>query len=198
MIHVFPFSSRRILSRTVLFAGAALLLLACGNGEGQQSNDMDAGQSASDDPDTTVVAVTMKNHAYEPSSITVPAGTPVTIEFENTGSEEHYFVVGDTIASDGEGFQENLFSDVSLEKSKEAEGHGEGEEHDDEHEEEEHHENEFELPPGGSGSLTFPLPESKAGTYTIACFESSGGKKHHELGMIGTLTVTTDAVNEPK
>lgn len=196
MTHVFSFSSLRMLPRTVLFAGAALMLLACANGEDPPADGEGASASASTDTDTTVVAVTMKNHAYEPSSITVPAGKPVTIEFENTGTAEHYFVAGDTIASDGEGFQENLFSDVSLEKSKEAEEHGEEEEHhDDEHEEEEHHENEFELPPGGSGSLTFTLPESKAGTYTIACFETTGGKMHHEMGMKGTLTVTADADN---
>ncbi len=197
MTPVFSVSQIRMLSRTVFVAGAALMLLACGTGEDQPA-DGEASASAPTTSDTTVVAVTMKNHAYEPSSITVPAGTPVTLEFENAGSVEHYFVVGDTISSDGEGFQENLFSDVSLEKSKDAEEDGEEEEHDDEHEEEEHHENEFELPPGGSGSLTFTLPESKAGTYTIACFETSGGKKHHELGMKGSLTVTADAGSEPK
>jgi uncharacterized cupredoxin-like copper-binding protein len=195
MTHAFSYSPLRVLSRAVLVAGAALTLLACGNGEDQQANERDASEAASADPDTTVVEVTMQDHAYEPSSITVPAGQPVTLEFENAGSVEHYFVVGDSISSDGEGFEENLFSGVSIEKSKQAEAHEEEDEaHDDEHEEE-HHENEFELPPGGSGSITFTLPESKAGTYTTACFETTGGKKHYELGMKGSLTVTADAEN---
>ena len=117
------------------------------------------------------------------------------LEFENTGSVEHYFVVGDTIASDGDDFQQNLFSGVLIEKSKQTEGHDEKEdEHDEEHEEG-GHENEFELPPGGTGSMTFTLPESKAGTYTIACFETTGGQKHHEMGMKGTLTVTVSDGN---
>lgn len=57
-------------------------------------------------------------------------------------------------------------------------------------EEEGGHENVFELPPGGSGSMTFTLPASKAGTYAIACFETTGGKRHYQMGMEGTLTVT--------
>jgi uncharacterized cupredoxin-like copper-binding protein len=133
--------------------------------------------------------MTMKDHAYEPADVTVPAGEPVTLKIKNTGTVEHYFVVGDTIASDREGVRKNLFRDVSLEKRKQTEGdHDEGDQG--EGEEEEHHENEFELPPGGQGSITFTLPESKAGTYTIACFETTGGKKHYELGMRGTLSVS--------
>lgn len=130
----------------------------------------------------------MTDYAYKPSRITVLAGKPVTLEFTNEGTVEHYFVVGDTIAADNDGFQRNLFSDVSIEKRKQTEGHDEeGEKHE---EGEEHHENEFELPPGGSGSMTFTLPATKAGTYTIACFEMTGGEKHYQMGMQGTLTVT--------
>ena len=192
MTHFSASFSIRMLSRAVLVNGAALMLLACGNGEGQQTNEMEGSKSASADLDTTVVEVTMKDHAYEPSIITVPAGEPVMLEFENAGSVEHYFVVGDTISSDGEEFRENLFSGVSIEKSKQAKAH---EEEDREHDEEEHHENEFELAPGRSGSITFTLPESKAGTYTTACFETTGGQKHYEMGMKGSLTVTADAEN---
>jgi len=106
---------------------------------------------------------------------------------------EHYFVVGDTMTSEGGGFEKNLFRGVSIEKSKQTEGHDEEEEHAGE---EEHHENEFELLPGGKGSMTFTLLPSKAGTYTITCFETTGGKKHHEMGMRGTLTVTAENENE--
>lgn len=196
MTFLFPSFLIRVLSRSTLVVGAAVLLFACGGGEQQQTDERDASESARADTAATVVEVTMEDHAYVPSDITVPAGEPVTIAFENAGSVEHYFVVGDTIASDDDGFRENLFSTVSIEKSKQTEEHDdEDDEHDDEHEEEEHHENEFELPPGISGSITFTLPESKAGTYTIACLETTGGQKHYEMGMMGTLTVTADAAN---
>lgn len=183
----------RALSKSILL-GVAAVLLACGSGEAQQTEEMDATDSASPDTSTTVVEVTMTDHAYDPSSITVPAGKPVTLQFENTGSVEHYFVVGDTMTSEGGGFEKNLFSGVSIEKNKQTEGRDEEDEH--AGEEKDHHENEFELPPGGKGSMTFTLPPSKAGTYTIACFETTGGKKHHEMGMTGTLTVTAANGNE--
>lgn len=131
----------------------------------------------------------MKDHVYQPSTITVPAGEPATLEFENAGSVAHYFVVGDTSAGDGEEVRENLFREGSK-KNRQTDGHGEDEEHEDE---EQDHENEFELPPGGSGSITFTLPESTRGTYTFACFARTGGEKHHEMGMKGTMIVTADA-----
>ena len=189
MTLVFPSFLTRLLSRSALLVAVAGLLLACGGGDQQPTEEKAGSPAAASETDTTVVEMTMKDYAYEPADVTVPAGEPVTLNIKNTGTVEHYFVVGDTIASDGEGVRANLFRDVSLEKRKQTKG--EHEEDDGEgHEEEEHHENEFELPPGGQGSITFTLPESKAGTYTIACFETTGGKKHYELGMRGTLTVT--------
>lgn len=125
----------------------------------------------------------MTDFAYKPSEISVPAGETVTLRFTNTGEVEHYFVVGDAVASDQDGFQQNLFSGVSIEKNTQTTEHAE-------EEKEEHHANEFELPPGGSDSITFTLPPSKAGAYTIACFESTGNQNHYEMGMRGTLTVT--------
>jgi len=187
MTHFVSSSLIHVLSRSALVIGTAVLLLAFG-GESKKGEGASGSEVTANDTVETVVEVTMTDHAFEPSNVTVPAGEPVTIEFENAGTVEHYFVVGDTIASDGDGVRENLFRGVSLEKSKESGGHEE--EREEEHEEEEGHENEFELPPGGRGSITFTLPDSKAGTYTIACFETTGGKTHHELGMRGTLVVT--------
>lgn len=159
--------------------------LACG-GDRQQSTSAETSAATSASPDT--IEVTMEDFAYSPDTLTVPVGHDVTLAFTNTGSVEHYFVVGDTITTGRDGFEQNLFSGVSIEKNKQAEGHeGDDEEHE---EEEEHHANEFELSPGGSGTMTFTLPPSKAGTYTIACFETTGGKKHYEMGMKGTLTVS--------
>jgi len=177
--------------RTVIVGGLALVFMACGADDGQQSESAEASDAASASADA--IEVTMKDFAYQPSSITVPAGKEVTLQFNNTGSVEHYFVVGDTVASNADGFQQNLFSGVSIEKSKQTEGHDAEEE---EHEEEEGGpENVCELPPGGSGSMTLTLPPSKAGTYTITCFESTGNEKHYDMGMKGTLTVTASAEN---
>jgi uncharacterized cupredoxin-like copper-binding protein len=172
--------------RLTLGIGLALLCTAFGRADGHQPDTSATVEPASMPADT--IDVSMSDFAYEPDRLTVPAGQKVTLTFTNTGTVEHYFVVGDTIAGAGEGFRENLFGGVALEKRKEGNGHEE-EEHA-EGEEEENHENEFELAPGGRGSITFTLPESKAGTYTIACFETTGGEKHYELGMTGTLEVT--------
>ncbi len=142
-------------------------------------------------PSADTIEVTMTDHAYEPSTLTLPAGEPVTLQFTNEGTVEHYFVVGSLVAGDKEGFEQNLFEGVSIEKNKQPGGHVDEEEGEhDEAEEGDHHENEFELPPGGRGSMTFTLPAAKAGTYTIACFETTGGRKHYEMGMEGTLRVT--------
>lgn len=184
MMHLF--SSLPTLSRLTGIVGLALVLMACGSDDSQQAQTTDATTAASASADT--IEVTMKDFAYEPDTLTVPAGQEVTLAFTNTGTVEHYFVVGDTITQDKDGFEQNLFSGVSIQKSKQTEGHEEEEE---EHEEEEgDHENVFELPPGGQGTLTFTLPSEKAGTYTIACFETTGNKKHFEMGMRGVLTVT--------
>jgi uncharacterized cupredoxin-like copper-binding protein len=171
-------------SRRFLVAGLSFLFAACGGGNDQPAQTAEARETAT----TDTIEVTMKDFVYEPDTLTVPAGKEFTLAFTNTGTVEHYFVVGDTIAESEDGFEQNLFTGVSIEKSKQTEGHEEEEE---EHEEEEGgHENVFELPPGGSGTMRFTLPASKAGTYTIACFETTGGKKHYQMGMEGTLTVT--------
>jgi len=176
----------------LLLAGMAAVGVGCGGGDGRSADSSSTTATTSTLADTIEVA--MKDFAYEPDTLTIPAGQNVTLAFTNTGTVEHYFVVGDTIASDNESFEQNLFSGVSIEKNKQTEGHDEEEE--EEHAEEEgSHENVFELPPGGSGTMTFTLPPEKAGTYTIACFETTGNKKHYEMGMKGALTVTTTTGN---
>ncbi|WP_233992743.1 cupredoxin domain-containing protein [Salinibacter altiplanensis] len=188
---------RRLLSLTLLAAGT-LLLVACGSSDEQPSATAASSEADRAEADTTVIEVAMVDYAYKPSSINVPAGKPVTLRFTNEGTVEHYFVVGDTIGSSEDGFEQNLFSGVSVTKQKaedetqEGEKQG-GEKQESEEEEEGDHENEFELPPGGSGSMTFTLPESKAGSYAIACFETTGGEKHYQKGMEGTLTVTAQS-----
>ena len=136
----------------------------------------------------------MTDHAYEPSTLTLPAGEPVTLQFTNEGTVEHYFVVGSLVAGDKEGFEQNLFEGVSIEKNKQPGGHADEEEGEhDEAEEGDHHENEFELPPGGRGSMTFTLPAAKAGTYPIPSFEPTAGRKPSRFGMAGPRRCTAPA-----
>ncbi|MEF8866688.1 MAG: cupredoxin domain-containing protein [Salinibacter sp.] len=180
------FSMRRLGPRIVLAVGLAVVLAAFGG-----RADGLAAPSDERSPVADTIQVTMTDHAYEPSDLTVPAGEEVTLQFVNEGTVEHYFVVGETVADSEEGFEQNLFDEVALVKNKETPEHEEDQEEEHE-EEEEHHENEFELSPGGRGTLTFRLPASKAGTYTIACFETTGNRAHYEMGMTGTLTVTTE------
>ena len=179
-------------SRLLLIPGLALLFVACGGGTDQPAETAEATETTSRPADT--IEVTMKDFAYDPDTLTVPAGQKVTLAFTNAGTVEHYFVVGDKIASNKDGFEQNLFGGVSIEKSKQTEDH-DGDEEEEHEEEEGGHENVFELPPGGSGSMMFTLPSEKAGTYTIACFETTGDKKHYEMGMKGTLRVTASNEN---
>lgn len=157
---------------------------------GDEPSDSAAAGTETTSPTADTIEIAMEDFAYDPDTLTISAGDPVTLAFTNTGSVEHYFVVGDTVASNNDGFKQNLFRGVSIEKNKQTEGHDEEEE--EEHEEEEGgHENVFELPPGGRGTMTFTLPPEKAGTYTIACFETTGDRRHYEMGMKGMLTVTS-------
>jgi len=185
MSSVNDYTSQSLPSRLAAAVGLVLLFVACGGSDNDEAASEE--QMASTAPVT--VNITMTDYAYEPSDVSVPAGREVTIQLNNEGSVEHYFVVGDTVASDKDGFEQNLFSGVSIEKNKQTKRQDEEGEEDEE--DEGSHENVFELPPGGSGSMTFTLPASKAGTYTIACFEATGGEKHYQMGMEGTLTVTT-------
>lgn len=183
MSSVNDFSSQSLLPRLAAVVGLAFLVVACGGSD----NDGAASEEQTSSTAPVTVNITMTNYAYEPSDVSLPAGREVTIQLNNEGSVEHYFVVGETVASDEDGFEQNLFSGVSVEKNKQIKGQDdEGEE---DEEEEGSHENVFELPPGSSGSMTFTLPASKAGTYTIACFETTDGEKHYQMGMEGTLTV---------
>lgn len=192
-----------ILSRTLLVAGTALLFAACGTGQDNRSDEAASSAATSSGPDASakVIKVTMNDYGFEPSTITVPAGQKVTLKFTNAGTVKHEFMAGKKIAGEGEGFEHDLFAGVSVNKQKPGEAAEEGE-HSDEGEsaeEGEHaggeeqgeklHGTMLALKSGKSGSMTFTLPSSKAGTYTIACFETTG-KKHYKLGMEGTLTVT--------
>jgi plastocyanin len=140
-------TSGRFVLLPVLVLGVALLLAACGSGESNQSATTD-GQTGSPHTAATTIEITMTDYGYEPSALTVPARRQVTLQFTNDGSVEHYFVVGDSITADQDGFRQNLLSGVSITKNKQTEEPGEESEEARE-EEEGDHENVFELPPRG-------------------------------------------------
>ena len=64
----------KVFKITVLVLGLSLLLSACGGGG-------------------TNVNVTITDFAYDPATITVPAGAQVTIHATNHGAVEHEFVI---------------------------------------------------------------------------------------------------------
>lgn len=209
MYRTFNASTLGALLRTALAGGMALVLAACGTGKSQRSEDAGSSAATSSMADTSakVIEVAMKDFAFQPSTLTVPAGQKVTLKFTNTGTVEHEFMAGKKMAGEGEGFENDLFAGVSVKKQKPDETAGEGEHSEeaahaeegesageDEHaggeeQGEEHHGTMLALKPEKNGSMTFTVPPSKAGTYTIACFETTG-QKHYKLGMKGTLTVT--------
>jgi uncharacterized cupredoxin-like copper-binding protein len=128
----------------------AILLAAC------------SGASASQ-PATEII-VEASDFAYNPASITVPAGQPVTLTLKNAGAVEHDFVV-DTIQ----------VTDVEASESGPAEHHQMDEPEYDLH---------FFARAGESAVLKFTALEP--GTYEIFC--SIEG--HKEAGMIGKLIVS--------
>jgi uncharacterized cupredoxin-like copper-binding protein len=112
----------------------------------------------------TEITVEATDFAYTPSSISVPAGEPITLTLKNTGNVEHDFVVDKINVTDV------LASDIMP-----AEHHQMG------------HETEYPLhfyaKAGKTATLQFTALES--GTYEIFCSVEG----HKEAGMIGKLIV---------
>ena len=113
---------------------------------------------------TTEVTVKATDFAYNPSSITVPVGQPVTITLDNEGAVEHDFVV-DKISVE----------DVEASETGPAMHHQMGEMPD--------YDLHFYASAGDSAILKFTALEP--GTYEIYCTI----KGHKEAGMIGKLIV---------
>ena len=112
----------------------------------------------------TEITVEASDFAYDPASITIPAGQPVTLTLMNTGAVEHDFVI-DTIQ----------VTDVEASESGPAQHHQMDEADYDLH---------FFARAGESAVLKFTALEP--GTYEIFC--SIEG--HKQAGMIGTLIVS--------
>ena len=119
-------------------------------------------------PQQPVTEITLEaaDFTYEPMSITVPAGQPITLMLKNTGKVEHDFVVNNIDVTN-----------VEASESGPAQHHQM-----DQHEYDLH----FFAKAGETATLQFTAIQP--GTYEIFC--SIEG--HKEAGMIGELIVAAD------
>lgn len=135
-----------------LFAVVALAVLLAGcAGTGAQAG--------------TEITVEAADFAYEPASITVPAGQPVTITLDNRGAVEHDFVV-----------EKISVTDVHASDTEPAAHHMGG------------HEADYDLHffAGAGDSSTLQFTALEPGTYEVFCSVEG----HKEAGMIAQLVVT--------
>ena len=136
--------------RNVLLVAFLLIVLtACSSQAAQPSDE---------------IAVEMKDFAYNPSSLTIPAGQPITLTVNNTGNIEHDFVV-EKIDATTKVIQDN--------GSNAHHAHGD----------EQNYDLHVSARPGEASVLE--LTVSQPGTYKIFCSVEG----HEEAGMIGELTV---------
>jgi uncharacterized cupredoxin-like copper-binding protein len=138
-----------MLKRVLLILVFLVLLTACASKASQ--------------PETELI-VEMSDFAYSPSSITLPAGQPVTLSLNNTGKIEHDFVV-EAIDATTEVIQDN--------GSNAHHAHGA----------EQNYDLHVSARPGETSIVQLTIAEP--GTYKIIC--SVPG--HKEAGMIGELIV---------
>lgn len=164
--------------------------------------------------DAVVIEVDMRDHAFFPTSLRIPAGHPVTLVFANSGSVDHEFMAGRG-ASDGD-FDVDLFAGLEVEMGTMMADHGapadhadaDGADADDHHDApgapaHDHADTDSDanagghdhggddhgtmvgLEPGARSTMTFTLPDALRGEWEMACFLPN----HYERGMHGTLTV---------
>jgi uncharacterized cupredoxin-like copper-binding protein len=135
--------------KKMLFVMIPLLLSACATQAGLPSSEL---------------TVEMTDFAYAPTSLTIPAGQPVTLTVDNKGNVEHDFVV-EKIAAATTVIQDN--------GSNAHHAHGEQENYD----------LHVSARPGEASVVQLTVAEP--GTYEVFCSVEG----HKEAGMIGELTV---------
>ena len=138
-----------MLKRVVLTLVSLVLLTACASPASQPETEL---------------TVEMTDFAYAPSSITVPAGQPVTLTLNNTGNVEHDFLV-ETIDVKTEVIQDN--------GSNAHHAHGT----------EQNYDLHVSARPGETSIVQVTV--ATPGTYKIICSVEG----HKEAGMIGELIV---------
>jgi uncharacterized cupredoxin-like copper-binding protein len=168
------------------FAPVCLLALLLGANEAR-AQDHDHGAASGD---AMVIEIDMRDHAFTPATLRIPAGHSVTLVFENTGSVEHEFMAGRGV-SDGD-FEVDLFAglEVTMGTVTMAE-HSADADHDHAAGAADHdhaggdHGTMVGLEPGSGTTMTFTLPTDRRGEWEMACFLP----RHYERGMHGVLTV---------
>lgn len=138
-----------MLKRILLILLSLILLTACASQPPKPATD---------------ITVEMIDFAYNPSSITVPAGEPVTVTIKNTGNIEHDFVVEKINATTK--VMEDSGSDAHH-------AHGEEQNYD------------LHASANAGETTVFEMTVVEPGTYEVFCSVEG----HKEAGMIGELIV---------
>lgn len=138
-----------MLKKILLLVVLVLILSACASQPAQPATEL---------------TVEMIDFAYKPSSITVPAGEPVTLTVNNTGNVEHDFVVEKIDVAT------NVIQDNG---SNAHHAHGE----------EKNYDLHISARPGEASILEMTI--AQPGTYKVFCSVEG----HEEAGMIGELIV---------
>jgi uncharacterized cupredoxin-like copper-binding protein len=138
-----------MLKKIIWILIAGMLLAACASPSSQPSNEL---------------TVEMTDFAYTPSSVTIPAGQPVTLTVNNTGKIEHDFVV------------EKIDATTTVIEDNGSNAHHA-------HGAEQNFDLHVSARPGEASIVE--LTVSEPGTYRIFCSVEG----HEEAGMIGELTV---------
>jgi uncharacterized cupredoxin-like copper-binding protein len=139
---------------SILAVVFTLLLTACGQA-----------QSAASTPQ--VASVVAKEFAFTPAALTVTAGQPITINFQNTGSVDHDFSI-----------REIEISGEATSSGDASSGHMMGGMGD---------QPKLHVAASAGGKSTLTFTPSKPGTYEFYCTVAG----HKEAGMVGTLTVAS-------
>ncbi|MGE0160814.1 MAG: cupredoxin domain-containing protein [Gemmatimonadales bacterium] len=159
-------------------------------------------------PDPLVIEVDMRDYAFAPAPLRIPAGQPVTLVFTNTGNVEHEFMAGRRPANGD--FEVDLFEGVAVETgTAPADDHGATphdhptdaapHDHTDSGAAHDHadagatahdhtadgHGTMVQAEVGGRVTMSFTLPADRRGEWEMACFLP----RHYERGMHGVLTV---------
>ena len=139
---------------SILAVVFTLLLAACGQS-----------QPAASAPQALSVAA--KEFTFTPAALTVTAGQPVTINFQNSGSVDHDFSV-----------REIEISGEATSSGDASSGHMMGGTAD---------QPKLHVAASAGGKSTLTFTPSKPGTYEYYCTVAG----HKEAGMVGTLTVAS-------
>lgn len=155
------------MKRYLMVVGLAMasILVACGGG----STTTAAGPT---------VKITMKDIAFDPTSIQVRRGETVQFEFKNSGAVVHEAFIGDEAA------QESHSMEMSSSSSgTESSMQGTGSDGMGDHNGGADASKMLTVEPGKTGKLSYTFPN--AGTFIIGCHQPG----HYEAGMKVTVTV---------